>query len=122
MSRDVDQYVLSCSRCFRLKAVPEHTKLSPIFVSRPMELVHMDCLTIESGKSDKDVNVLVITDHFTFYAQAFIIRSQTVNVVANTLWECFFSHYGLPEKMLSDQGQNFESKLIRELCQLRLRS
>ena len=27
-------------------------------------------------------------------------------------------HYGLPEKILSDQGPNFESKLIAELCEL----
>ena len=27
-------------------------------------------------------------------------------------------HYGLPEKILSDQGCNFESKLIAELCEL----
>ena len=25
----------------------------------------MDCLTIESGKTDKDVNILVITDHIS---------------------------------------------------------
>ena len=27
-------------------------------------------------------------------------------------------HYGFPEKILSDQGQNFESKLLEELCLL----
>ena len=26
-------------------------------------------------------------------------------------------HYGLPEKILSDQGRNFESSLISELCE-----
>ena len=37
-----------------------------------MELVHIDYTTIKSGtNSDKDVNVLVVTNHFTRYAQAF---------------------------------------------------
>ena len=27
-------------------------------------------------------------------------------------------HYGVPEKILSDQGCNFKSKLIAELCEL----
>ena len=27
-------------------------------------------------------------------------------------------HYGFPEKILSDQGRNFESKLLEELCLL----
>ena len=27
-------------------------------------------------------------------------------------------HYGLPEKIFSDQGRNFESNLVKELCEL----
>ena len=34
------------------------------------------------------------------------------------LWEIFIWHYGFPEKFLSDQGRNFESELISELCKL----
>ena len=30
----------------------------------------------------------------------------------------FFMNYSLPEKILSDQGHNFKSKLIAELCEL----
>ena len=60
----------------------------------------------------------MVTDHFTRYAQAYITRSQTAPVVANTLWEKFFVHYGFPQKILSDQGRNFESNLIAELCKL----
>ena len=61
--------------------------------------------------------MLIITDHFTWYAQAHITSSQKAPVVAKTLWDHFFVHYGFPEKILSDQGQNFESLLISELCE-----
>ena len=54
-----------------------------------MELVHIDYLTIESKTSEKDVNILIVTDHFTRYAQAYITHSQTASVVVNTLWERF---------------------------------
>ena len=100
------------------KAIPEKAELNIINVTRPLELVHIDFLTIEAPRKDKDVNILVVTDHFTRYAQAYITRSQTAPVVANTLWEKFFVHYGFPEKILSDQGRNFESNLIAELCKL----
>ena len=30
----------------------------------PMELVHMDYLTIETTEGGKDIHILVITDHF----------------------------------------------------------
>ena len=92
--------------------------METIYVTHPMELVHMDYLTIESNKQDKDVNILVVTDHFTRLAHAFVTPSQTASVVAKTLWDKFFMYYGVPEKILSDQERNFESSLIDELCKL----
>ena len=56
-----------------------------INVTRPLELVHIDFLTIEAPRKDKDVNILVVTDHFTRYAQAYITRSQMAPVVAQYL-------------------------------------
>ena len=78
----------------------------------------MDFLTVESGKMGKDVNIMVVTDHFTHYAQAFIIPTQTVQVIAQKLWNKFSTLYGLPEKILSDQGHNFESRFIAQLCEI----
>ena len=42
----------------------------------PLELIHVDFLLI-GGKKDvrKDINVLVVTDHFTQYAQAYVTNS-----------------------------------------------
>ena len=62
------------------------------------------------------MNILIITDHFMRYAQAIVTTSQKASVVAKVLWDQFFMNYGIPGKILSDQGRNFESKLIEELC------
>ena len=90
--------------------------MQPILVSYPLELVHLDFLTL-GGKMDnsKSVNVLVVTDHFTKYAQAYVTPKQTAVTVAKTLWENFLVHYGWPEKILTDQGKSFENNLIRKL-------
>ena len=61
---------------------------------------------------------MVITDHFTRYAQAYITPKQTAPVVAKTLWDQFLVHYGWPTKILTDQGKSFKNQLIRELCSL----
>ena len=61
---------------------------------------------------------MVVTDHFTKYAQAYITPKQTAIVVAHTLWENFLVHYGWPEKILTDQGKSFENNLFQELCSL----
>ena len=62
--------------------------------------------------------MLVVTDHFTRYAQAFVMTSQTAHTVAVTLYEKYLVHYGWPEILHSDQAGNFESKLIVELCKI----
>ncbi len=75
----------------------------------------MDFLSLEPDLSNiKDI--LVITDHFTRYAVAIPTRNQKAQTVAKCLWDNFLVHYGFPEKLLSDQGPDFESKLIKELC------
>ena len=38
--------------------------------------------------------------------------------MAKALWDNFIVHYGLPEKILSNQGRNFKSELKADLCKL----
>ena len=83
-----------------------------------MELVHMDFLTIGKPNMDKMINILIITDHFTKYAQAYVTPNQMAPVVAHTFWENFLVHYGWPAKILTDQGKCFESALVKELCSI----
>ena len=71
--------------------------------THPLELVHLDYLCLEPGKGLEE-NVLVITDHFTRYAQAYVTRTQMAQTMANTLWDKFIVHYAFPEKILTDQG------------------
>ena len=52
------------------KSQPDQAPLVNIEVSQPQELIHLDYLKIEPSKGNIK-NVLVITDHFTRYAQAF---------------------------------------------------
>ena len=73
ITKDVEKHIKSCPRCLRFKTQLEKAELNPVIATRPLELVHIDYLTIEAptnSKSGKDVNVLIITDHFTRYAQA----------------------------------------------------
>ena len=77
----------------------------------------LDYLCLEPGKGLEE-NVLVVTDHFTQYAQAYVTQSQTAQTTTKTLWDKFIVHYGLPEKILPDQGRNFKSQVLADLCNL----
>ena len=52
-------------RCLHFKRKLQRTELCPIMAIHPLALKLMDFLTTESGTTYKDVNILIITDHFT---------------------------------------------------------
>ena len=119
MDADAKRHIERCDRCRKFKMIPHKAPMENIKASYPLELIHIDFLGIEDPKdSNKKKDILMVTDHFTRYAQAYVTTSQTAVTTAKTLWEKYFVHYGFPEYILSDQGANFESKVIRELCLL----
>ena len=117
MNDDVRTHIRSCARCMRFKQPPELAPMEMTETSYPLELVHMDFLTIGSKKGPvKEIHVLVVMDHFTRYAQCYITTNQTTRTVAETFYNGFLVHYGWPERLHSDQGGGFESFLIKDLC------
>lgn len=116
MSKYIETKCKSCERCVRRKSrVQKASKLVNIKVTGPLELVCIDFLTLEPDSKDTR-NILVVTDHYTKYAQAYPTRDQTAKTVATVLWENFISHYGFPRRLHSDQGACFESEVVAELC------
>ena len=112
-------YIRTCERCLGFKQPQERAEMQPVQVSRPMELIHLDFLTLGGKTRDvRSTNIMVITDHFTRYAQAYVTPKQTAVVVARTLWENFLVHYVWLEKILTNQGKSFENNLFKELCNL----
>ena len=73
----------TCDQCFRFKQPQESSEIQPILASYLLELGHLDFLTL-GGKADdnKSVNILIVTDHFTKYAQGYVTPRQTAVVVA----------------------------------------
>ena len=116
MTSDIAGYIAQCQRCIRAKAphLPHCAPLESIITSQTMEVVALDFLTLEDGPGGV-ANVLVITDHFSKYAMAVPTTNQTARTTARTFFDAFVVHYGFPSRIHSDQGRNFESKVIKEL-------
>ena len=70
MMEEAKEYVSSCRRCQMARGKQQLAPLQPYHADTPMELVHMDYLTIEHGKTGNDVQILIITDHYSRFAQA----------------------------------------------------
>jgi hypothetical protein len=118
MDKDIEIKVKSCSNCILRKSkCKTSAELVNIKSSYLFELVCIDYLSLEQSKGGYE-NILVITDHFTRYAQAIPTRNQMANTTAKCLWENCIQHYSFPTRLHSDQGRNFISKIIVELCKL----
>lgn len=67
----------------------------------------MDFLTLEKSKGGFQ-HILVVTDHFTRLAHAIPTRNMTAKTTAEALYNNFITYYGIPSRIHSDQGANFE--------------
>lgn len=113
---DIENWVNSCERCLRRKTSTHiRAPLVNFTTTYPLELVAMDFLTVEPSKSGIE-SILVITVHFTKYALAIPCRHQTAKTTAEALYNQFIVHYGIPTRIHSGQGTNFESEIIKKLC------
>lgn len=116
ITKDTDLYIKRCERCVRAKPLISHkAPLHPILSSEPLEIISTDYLKLENAKGGYS-NILVITDTFTKFAQAVATTSQSAPTTARHLQKDFIYKYGIPKKLLSDQGGSFEGKVIQEMC------
>ncbi|KAL0194612.1 hypothetical protein M9458_008184, partial [Cirrhinus mrigala] len=88
-----------------------------LLASRPNEILAVDFTVLEPSSSGLE-NVLVMTDVFTKYTLWVPTRDQRAETVAQVLVVEWFCKFGVPGRIHSDQGRNFESSLIQQLCSL----
>ena len=111
------EYIRECDVCLRTKdEMPsKHTMPVHIQASKPLEIVALDFCTVEKSSTGKE-HILVASDIFTKYIWAFPTKDQKATTVARLLVDEIFYKFGIPERIHSDQGRNFESKIVREIC------
>jgi transposase InsO family protein len=60
----------------------------------------------------------MIVDQFTKWLECFPIANQTAEVVSKVVVDNVFSRLGCPIELHTDQGENMDGNLVRQLCGL----
>lgn len=80
-----------------------------LLAAQPNEILTIDYT--EPSRNGLE-NVLVMTDVFSKYMLAVPTRDQQASTVVQVLVAEWFFRFGVPARIHSDQGRNFESLLI----------
>jgi len=120
MAVQIKDFVRSCPVCAQTKLNSQHGKapLQPIEVNEPFVFWAMDYMgpLPETARGNK--HLLVVMDHFTKWCEVFPTQNQRASTIADILVNRVFSRFGPPTIIHSDQGRNFESNLMQEVCSL----
>jgi transposase InsO family protein len=83
-----------------------------------MQLVAVDIMGPLLESKEGNSYILVVADYFTRWSEAFAIPNQEASTVAQLLTDKVFFRFSPPEQLHSDQGRQFESALIAEMCKI----
>jgi transposase InsO family protein len=120
LGKDVSNFVAGCGVCNRSKKVDRHGKcpMTEYHAGAPMERVHLDFLGPLPRTPRGNEYILMMVDQFTKWVECIPLPTQTAEETAKAAVDNFFSRFGMPFQIFTDQGRNFESKLFTELCRV----
>ena len=110
----------NCEKCKVYKKKDPKVPLCTIAATEPMDLIHVDLVgmevTIKTKKKPVVQKILVVTNHFSRFVQAYKVKDKRAITIAKCLYDNYFRHYGFPRHLLSDQGTKFCNAVLNEMC------
>jgi len=117
MREDVFKYIQQCELCQRAKPA-QNTRVglhSAEQSSYPMERLFIDFVGPLVRSKRGNIAILVV-DAFSKFAAFYPVRNITSRVVLECLERRFFSAYGTPKSIVTDNARVFCCKNFRDMC------
>lgn len=117
---DIKNYVRSCDTCQRKlpKGFTPNVPLEPMeLVEEPFEKIAIDIIGPLPVTPNKNRYILAVVDFGTRWPEAIPLQTITTEAVADAIMSVF-TRLGIPKTILSDNGQQFVSNLMREVLKL----
>ena len=117
----VELWCRGCTKCAARKlggTRKRRAALKKHVTGEPFTRVGIDISGPYTTTGDGNKYILVVSDYFTKWVEAYPMRDMEAKTVAEILVREFFCRVGVPMIIHSDQGRNFESKLFQQMCVL----
>jgi transposase InsO family protein len=117
--KDAAKYVRSCDSCQRIgrPTSADEIPLRAQVMIEPFEKWALDFVGPISPMSRKKNYILVCTDYVTKWVEAKSLFRATEKSVVEFIYEDIFTRFGVPHEIVTDQGTQFTSKLMKELME-----
>ena len=117
LRQDVRTNLASCTVCLARKSpCPRRAPMGHVAVRRRWDQVAMDLLDMSITSAKGNRYVLVMVDCFSRWTEACPLPDKTVLSVADAFFQNIVCRFGMPSVIHSDQGREFENKVMQELC------
>lgn len=120
MTGDIRRWVAHCDKCVARnpRTVPRRQPMGSAPVGNWLERVTMDMLEIGTISRKGNRYILVVSDYFTKWTGAYAIPDHMAQTVADVFVTEFVSQWGMPLKIHTDRGTEFESRLFVAMTEL----
>jgi hypothetical protein len=118
MVNEVKNYCNSCVACqkFNYSCLHNRAPLKPLEVSRPWQLAGFDFMGPFKTSRHGNKYIILGIDHLTKFAEGAATPTFDAVTTATFIFNNIVCRYGMLEMLLTDQGVNFESNLLKHLC------
>ena len=120
MFKDIEHWCRTCIDCAMRKRPRNHHKapLLPIPVQGPFDRLAMDILGPLPTTHDGNRYILVFSDYYTRWPEAYALPSIEASRIAQLLVDEILARHSTPRTLLSDRGSNFLSSVIQSVCKI----
>ena len=117
MYRDIKEYVKTCEQCQRQGKSRRKEPLHPIKIGQAFERIGIDLVGPLPITTLKNRYIIVATDYLTRWPEAQAVPNASAATLAQFIFTEIVCRHGIPKIILSDQGPNFRSDMLRILCE-----
>jgi len=119
VNRDAADYTRKCDKCQRFAKIQRApaTELTQMVSPWPFAIWGIDLIgPLPVGRSGYKFAIVAV-DYFTKWAEAEPLATITSNKMINFVTKNIICRYGVPQKIITDNGTQFESEEFRDFCE-----